>query len=405
MNEDTSAPIPFPANDEIRAALCVAAAAVGAPAPGEGRSLPSLPVGMQLAALGQAVAQCLRSAPIFRRGDDLVTVNPATGELQPMTPTRFRSWHQRFFTLHSDEAGKRKNVNAKDDLARAILATDEFRDDLREIRTVATLRLPVWRGEGATRTIALLPEGYDPATRTYTVPLLAYATDWTLEDAQNWLESTFGTFPFYERGDLFTRRSFAAHVAGMLGAYTTNLLKRGSVRPMVVANGNQPGLGKTLLVHAQLSPVHGQIADDSKPKDDTELRKVLDAASLAGAPYIVLDDVANLYSHDLNKFITSPVHVPRVFHSQNRVPCQNHAQVFATGNGLTLTPDLDRRSLVVDLFSPRKAADFRVSDPLTTSFLFSTDYRLAACGALWAMVRHWNDSGRLDLPGSPQTLV
>ena len=395
QNDPTGArTIPFPAEDEIRAALSVAAAAVGAPAPGEGRSLPSIAIAMPLAALSHAVAQCLRSAPIFRRGDDLVTVNPDNGDLQPMTSTRFRSWHQRFFSLQKMEDGDRKIVNVPEKMARAILASDELRDDLREIRTVATLRLPVWRGEGSERTIGLLPEGYDATTKTYTVPRLDYETDWPLEDAHAWLESTFGTFPFFEKGDLFARRSFSAHVAGMVGVFTSNLLAPGAVRPMVVANGNQPGLGKTLLVHAQLSPVHGEIEDDSKPKDDGEMRSVLAAASLAGAPYIVLDDAANLHSHDLNKFITSPVHVPRVLGVSKRVRCPNLTQVFATGNALSLTSDLDRRSLVVDLFDPGKATDRPVRNPLTTEFVFSPDYRRAACGALWALVRHWNEAGR-----------
>ena len=39
----------------------------------------------------------------------------------------------------------------------------------------------------------LLPEGYDAATRTFTVPLLDYATDWRLEDAHAWLDATLPT--------------------------------------------------------------------------------------------------------------------------------------------------------------------------------------------------------------------
>ena len=385
--------------DAIRAKLPQLAAATGAPAPGEGRSLPSIASNQPFGGLCLAVAQCLRQTPLFRRGEYLVTVNEATGEVQPMTPTRWRSWHQHFFTFHDGDGDKRRTVNARQDLALCILASDEIRAHVRELRAVNVLRLPTWRGEDAARTLDLLPKGYDPATRTFTVPLLDFPRDWTLEDAASWLASTFGTFLFFEPGDIFTRRSFAAHVAGMLGVFAVNLLPDGAVRPLIVVNGNQPGLGKTLLVHAQLSPVHGLVEDDAKPTSDEELRNVLDAAALAGAPYLVLDDAANLRSHDLNRFVTSPVHVPRVKGQSLRVRCANVTQVFATGNALNLTEDLDRRALVVDLFDPGTAAERTVRAPLTNPFLFSAAYRAAACAALWAMLRHWRDSG---LPPCPE---
>jgi hypothetical protein len=394
MNTEHPADLPGDEGD-IHAALTHLAAAVGEPAPGEGRALPSISKDSDFRGMFHLVGQTLRNAPIFRRGEDLVTVNPITGELAPMTADRFRSWHQQFFTFHTTSPkGGRRTTNCTKDLAATMLAADIFRDELREIRTVANLRLPVWRGEGQEKTIALLPEGYDPGSKTYTVPLLDYETDWQLEDAQGWLESTFGEFPFYETGDLFTRRSFAAHVAAMVGVFTSRLLPENASRPMVVANGNQPGLGKTLLVHAELSPVHGQVEDDSKPKDEGELRKLLDSASLAGVPYIFLDDCSSLAAHDLNKFVTSAIHVPRILGKSTRVRCQNLAQVFATGNGLNLTSDLERRALVVDLFFQDEAMSREIPDPLTHSIVFGDDYRRAACGALWAMVRHWNEAGR-----------
>lgn len=385
----------LPGDDgDIRAALTLCAAAVGEPAPGEGRALPSISKDLDFLGMFHLVGQTLRNAPLFRRGEDLVTVN-SSGEEAAMTPDRFRSWHQQFFTFHSTTAkGGRRTENITKDLAVPLLASDTFRAELRELRTLASIRLPVWRGEGAGKTIALLPEGYDPGSKTYTVPTLDFETDWPLEDAHLWLESTFGGFPFYETGDLFARRSFAAHVAAMVGVFTSNLLPENATRPMVVANGNQPGLGKTLLTHAALSPVHGPVEDDSKPGDEGELRSLLGAAALAGARYVVLDDVASLHSHDLNKFVTSSIHTPRVLGKSLRVRCQNQTQIFATGNGLNLTDDLVRRSLVVDLFCADAAIKRDIRDPLTNSQVFSDEYRRAALGVLWALVRHWNEAGR-----------
>lgn len=379
--------------DEIREQLPRLAAATGAPAPGDGRSLPSIPINQPIGPLALAVAQCLRRAPLFRRAESLVTVNGTTGEDLPMDADRWATWHQNFVTFHTGDDAKRRIVDMEHGRVRRILASDALRAHVRELRAVNRLRLPAWRGEGAGRTLDLLPEGFDAATRTFTVPVLDYPTDWRLEDAHAWLAATFGTFALFETGELFARRSFAAHVAGMLGVFVVNLLREGAVRPMIVVNGNQVGLGKTLLTHAQLSPVHGEIEDDSKPTSDEEMRNVLDAAALAAAPYLVLDDSANLRSHDLNRFVTSSIHVPRVKGYSRRVRCPNVTQVFATGNALNLTEDLDRRALVVDLFDPGTAAARSVRNPLTNPFLFSDAYRAPACAALWAMLNNWCDLG------------
>jgi len=378
---------------EIREKLPQIAAATGAPAPGEGRTLPSIEIKQPLASLCFAVAQCLRPSLLFRRGESLVTVNESTGEEQLMTPTRWRTWHQRVFTFHDGDGEKRRATNARQDLALCILASDELRAHVRELRAVNLLRLPVWRGEGADRTIDLLPRGYDEETKTFTVLALDYPLDWPLEDARDWLYKTFGEFPFAEDGPVFARRSFSAFVGGLLGVFLVNLLPPGAVRPLVLVIGNQPGLGKSTLVRAMLAAVHGVTEEDSKPKSDEELRNVLDAAALAGARYVFLDDVHNLKSNDLNHFISSPTHTPRVKGQSVRVKCANNWQVFATGNHLTLGEDLPRRSLVVFLSTGEKASDREIADPMTNTFLFSAAYRAPACAALWAMLRHWRDNG------------
>lgn len=381
--------------DAIREKTAQMAAAVGVEPPERGRSLPLVPLGQPVGSLCRAVSQVLTSAPIFRRGEAFVTVNAETGEEQPLSIDRFRSWHHGFFLFEVGEGEKRRIVETLPrDKAAVILASDELRASVREVHAVNTVRVPTWREDGTgRRVIDLLPEGYDVESKTFTVDLLPFPQTWSLRDALGWLEATFGTFPFYESGDLLQKRSYSAHVAAMLGVYAVNLLPPASVRPMIIYNGNMPGVGKSLLCRMALAPIHGITEEDCKPKNDEELRNVLDAVALAGRPYLVLDDAANLRSHDLNRFVTSPAHVPRVKGLSRRVKCANVTQVFATGNALNVTEDLARRAVLVDLHEARIAAERDVKNPHTNQSVFGDEYRKYACAALWAILRHWQASG------------
>ena len=379
--------------EAIREQLPRLAAATGAPAPGDGHSLPSIAVNETISVLALAVAQCLRRAPLFRRGESLVTVDESAGEVLPMTADRWPSWHQQFFTFHTGDGEKWRAVDMEPNRVRRILASDALRAHVRELRGVNLLRLPVWRGEGSCRKPDLLPEGYDAVTRTFTAPLLNYATDWRLEDAQAWLDATFGAFPFFESGKLFARRSFAALVAAMVGVFTVNLLPDGAVRPLVLVDGNQVKLGKSLLVRMILSFVHGKIGEGSKPKSDEELRKILDATAIAGKPYLFLDDLRNLASNDLNHFSSSPTHEPRAMHTLNLPNCPNVWQVFGTGKDIKLTEDLERRVLPIDLFASDDWRARKVANPWTNPQIILPAYRSAACSAIWALVKNWIEAG------------
>jgi hypothetical protein len=383
---------------DIRGQLPRLAAATGAPAPGDGRSLPSVLFNQPFAGLCREIADCLRDAPLFQQGGNLVLVDETSGTVEPMTAKLFRSWHQQYFHFcipAEDKEGNvvKKLVDASKDRTEVIIGSKILRERLRELRRVNLLRLPAWRGEGAERSLDLLPGGYDAVTQTFTVPLLDYETDWRLEDAQAWLDATFGAFPFFESGKLFTRRSFAALVAAMVGVFTVNLLPDGAVRPLVLVDGNQVKLGKSLLVRMILSFVHGRIAEGSKPKSDEELRKILDATAIAGKPYLFFDDLASLASNDLNHFSTSPTHEPRAMHTLNLPNCPNVWQVFGTGRDIKLDDNLERRVLAIDLFASEDWRGRKVANPWTNPKVILPSYRAPACSAIWALVKNWLEAG------------
>jgi len=391
---------------EIRAAMPLMASAAGVTMPGNGRALPMVPLDQPLSGLCRAVGQALAAAPLFRMGEEFVTVDPETGETRAMTSDRFISWHQGFFHFYAPPRGENDPPRilsiTRAGQARQILASDELRAHVRPLRAVHSVRLPVWRGSGPERTVDLLPAGYDLATGIFTADALHFAKDWTLDQAAVWLMVLLEEFPWYESGPVIHRRSLAAQVASMVGTFCKGMFPPGTVRPMVVYNGNQSGTGKSKLMRIGLAPVHGAPAENSKPKSEEELRNVLDAVALVGLPYLVLDDVVMLASPELNKFVTSPRHSPRIKGKSVVVPCDNVTQVFVTGNGLVLTEDLLRRSLVVDLHERRKASARTFARVIADEWISSDAFRRDALSALWALVRHWKEQG---CPVPPEALA
>jgi hypothetical protein len=204
----------------------------------------------------------------------------------------------------------------------------------------------------------------------------------------------FKGYPWSDEGKLQSRRSLAVHLAAMMGNFVRLLFKDGTKKPVIVYNGNQPGTGKSALARMSLCPVYGKPSDMELPKSEDELRKVLDAFATARQPYMFLDDVGgHLRSHLLNRFITSPMHTGRKMGTGELFTAPNVTQVFMTGNGLTLSPDLARRCLIVDLFCAVEARGRKFERIITDDWLEQEDTRAQFLAALWALVRYWQQCG------------
>lgn len=385
--------------DEIRQGLAVLAAATDTPAPGEGTRILTVPLSHLIGDLGRTVGMILHPAPIFRFGESIVTVDEA-GKIEGMDPVRFTSWVETYlnFTRPIKDTPRAESIGK--DKAAQILKVDAFRSQLRELKAVAEVRLPVWRGEGDARTVELAPDGFDASTGIYTVNSIPYPDDVPHDHAWAFIWDTLKEFPFdlEGAGSIHESRSFSAQLSAMLGVFCYQLFPEGTPRPMVVYNANQPGSGKSLLMRLSLAPVHGPPAESGKPETENEFEKVLDSAALARKPHLVLDDCKSIHSQTLNRFVTSPVHECRLMHSQRLAMIPKVTQVWATGNDLTVSEDLDRRALVVDLFESKEAASRKFAKEITPAWLFKPETRARFLASLWALVRTWRDQGMPPLP-------
>lgn len=381
--------------DAIRGKFSVVAAATDTPPPGDGRIVPQVDKTQPISALARNVGMILHAAPLFRMGNALVTVEPETGDTEIMTAERFCSWAEDFMTFTRPAHDSPAVVSIGKDLAAKIMAADQFKTHLRELNGIASVRLPVWRGEGEARTIDLAPLGYDKETGIFTVETVPYDTDMDAGDALRFFFNILRLFPFDPEGETnFARtRSFAAHMGVMVGTFCRLLCRAGVARPLIVYNANQPGSGKSLLMRMALCPVYGVTSESGKPENEAELEKILDAASIARKSYLVLDDVYSLRSQALNRFITSPAHEARLMHTQRLASAPKITQVFITGNGLTITADLDRRAVIVDLHEPGEASARTFQNPITPEWLALPATRADFLAALWALVKLWRDAG------------
>ena len=402
-NDEPAPAAPADGPEAIRRNFRAVAAATGTPSPDDSPSLPTVDLGTTLAPMASQLGMILHGANLFRNSLGLATVDENTGALEMMTPERFCSWVEYHAAFVKWSPGGSKAESIGKDLAGKLLASDQLRVHLRELKGVYPVRLPAWRGEGAARTVKIAAAGHDPATGIFTLDGVPYPDDLPAEEGLKFLLDTLRHFGWEAEGEpnFAKRRSFAVMLAAMLGTYCHGLFAEGSAKPFLIYNANQSGAGKSLLARVTLCPVHGWIPEGGKPESEAELEKVLDSAALARKPFLLLDDVDNLRSQALNRFLTSPVHECRRMHSQALMTAPKVTAVYATGNGLNVTKDLDRRALVVDLFEAREATakTFPKGKEMTNEWLALPETRARFLAALWVFVRAWRDAGMPAGPG------
>jgi hypothetical protein len=356
------------------------------------RIAPQVDITAPISHVARTLGQVLRPVNLFIQGDAIVSVDEITGDTKPMRADRFCSWVENFVSTVKprDDGVKAASMNAE--TAAKVLVADQFRAGLRELAAVHSVRLPVWDERG--KSVRLLNAGYDERTQVYTVDALPYPLGMEPGAAVEFFLDILKGYPWSDEGKLQERRSLAVHLAAMLGNYTRLLFDEGTQKPVIVYNGNQPGTGKSTLARMSLSPVYGVPEDKALPKSEDELRKELDAFATARRSYLFLDDVGgHLRSHLLNRFITSPMHTGRKMGTGELFTAPNVTQVFITGNGLTLSPDLARRCLIVDLFCAVEARGRKFDRIITDAWLSQDSTRAQFLAALWALVRYWQDCG------------
>lgn len=391
---------PLRGPDAIRANISSLLVSVEEPLK-ESRQLPQINLDWPLKQIGRELGKLTLGSNLFRRGEQVITIDPESGEVREMTSNRFCSYAEELCwpfknKTHNSFGPAFSRFNKG--LADLILSSDDFRNQTREVTAIYEPSLPAWQGEGSDKTIELIPRGYNPATKVYCAHSIDYERSLAASDALEWIIEMLGDFPWAEtqnKSTLHSSRSFSAHIAGMLATFCTLLLGDHARRPMFPYLANQSASGKTRLAQIALAPVYGEPVTVNADQRADELEKIISTAALEQRQYLLLDDCGNFKSRALNMLLTSGRVSSRLLGLSKMVDAPNRVQVFLTGNAISMGHELLRRSVIVDLFYPGNLAERKFSHQITEAWVFSKETRSKLLSVLWSFVRHWRDHHEL----------
>lgn len=236
---------------------------------------------------------------------------------------------------------------------------------------------PTLRPDGT----VLLEPGYDRATRLYYVPdptlkmptLIAKPSRTDAEAALELLLSLLTGFPFV------TDVSKAVALSMLITPVVRGAL---SVAPLHAAKAITAGTGKSYLVDLASAIATGRacpVAAAATNPEETEKRLV--GLLLSAFPIVSLDNVNGELGGDvLCQAVERPLIRVRPLGASKIIEIESRCCIFATGNGLRISGDMVRRSLLAVLDAEMERPELRTFsfDPVSTVLADRGTY-VAAC--------------------------
>lgn len=342
---------------------------------------------------------------LFRMGKELGEIDPATGEWEPMDAHKFVTWIKNTANIfpwtgaYHAKTGHKVEGALGVEQARLILRSNDLRVKMPVIERIHHVKLPILRADGK---IEMLRPGYDADSKTFTTlggP--DYDERMDFEEAVNLLWKRFQHFSWRDRD-----RDWSIHLAAMLTMFSRGITQ--GKAPMLVYSSNIQESGKTTLAWFVTWITHGTLY--SRPLlEDTEekLQDTLDTVAKERDPYLFFDNVdwgnKEVKSALLDEWLTKRDHAFRVKGITGQHKTRLECVTLLTANNAKLSADLQRRSLMCDLWNPLPAVE---RPPLPAdAILFDDEYferqeeRAAYLAALYALVRRWDQDGRPAGPG------
>lgn len=376
--------------------------------------------GHSITKFAKDVGAILKTNGVYRIGRMPVTISvepTSLGTIEPMDADRFIGYVEKhmmpgkmYFDKKAAEAGAAdggksfREQSMGRSVALATLRHDVFIDQQRLVTRVNMERMPIIRKDGS---LVLLKPGYDEAAKIFTMPTAIEIDEkMGMEQARAIWNDLVGELPFGDfkedneenraLGIVGWSRSKAVQFSAAVSLYGSGLLSDLSNRLHYVFGANAQRSGKTLCAKMAVVPIFGPAKTKTLPKDDNELRKMLDSAAIGNAPYFFLDDLeGSLRSTELNAFMTAPTWSNRMFNKQVDFAAAKQTVVIITGNNLGLSTDLANRTLLCHLYTDEFDAQKRdIKRVIDEEYLARPAVRKDVLSALWCFIREWDKAGR-----------
>lgn len=270
--------------------------------------------------------------------------------------------------------------------AEDVLKSDQFLERISRLERFLPCPMPWLREDGK---IELLPVGLDHASATFTADPGFIIEPMPIAEARAEIETLLAEFPWPDDAG----RSKAVAISAMLTTFAGGLMPAKATKPVFIYTANAEGSGKTTLAQLAGTP-YADTPAEAAPRDETEWQKKLLSLVISGRRLVLLDNLkGHLNSQAFEAYTTSATFGGRVLGGSREFTGEAGATILITGNGLTFTPDLRRRALIVELFMRELRAEDRTFhrrlSPATISSL-----RPRILSALCGIVTAWDQAGR-----------
>ena len=270
--------------------------------------------------------------------------------------------------------------------ADAVLVSPQFLARLPQVERFHPCPMPWLRDTGE---IELLPLGLDHASGTYTSDPGFIISPMPFIEAKAEIETLLAEFPWADDGG----RSIAVAIAAMLTTFAGGLMPTKATKPVFIYIANAEGSGKTTLAQLAGTP-YADTPAEAAPRDEAEWQKKLLSLVIAGRRVVLLDNLKGHFnSPSFEGYTTSATFGGRILGGSREFTGEAGATILITGNGLTFTPDLRRRALMVELFMRElRAEDRTFRRRLTPATIAAMRPRILS--ALWGIVTAWDQAKR-----------
>jgi len=278
-------------------------------------------------------------------------------------------------------------------IATAVLESDQFREQLPKLRRIYTVPIPTFIGDE----LVFPRKGYDERLMSWTPENAPdVRLDMPPEEAKALLEDIYSEFAFKNKNvDKYNA------IAHLLTYFCRNLYSRETVRTPIffyIANRERAGkdycAGVVGIVYEGSAIESPAISTERDVRDEEFRKEVFSALKIGRSRIHSSNNKGYLNSAELERMSTAEQLMDRLLGTNNVVTFPNYLEISISANqGITYTPDLEKRSIFINLFLDLEDPNERVfKRPDLHGFVF--EHRSDILSALYSLVLHWVEKGK-----------